>query len=239
MGFKLEAETKTQVRSKARVLIVEDQKRLLASLRRGLEEEGYEVLAASTGEEGFYLATTRSPDVLVLDLMLPKLDGFAVLHDLRGHGFSKPVLVLTSRDAVEDRVRGLDSGADDYLVKPFAFAELLARLRALLRRNLAERELVLRADNLELDLIARRVVRGGVELELSKREFELLEYLLRHKNATVTREMLGRDVWKEPDGVLTNVIDVYVNALRKKVEQPAWRQLIHTVRGVGYALRDH
>ncbi len=227
-----------QVRSKPRVLIVEDQKRLLGSLRRGLEEEGYDVLTAPTGEEGFYLATTRSPDILVLDLMLPKLDGFAVLRDLRAQGFSKPVLVLTSRDAVEDRVRGLDSGADDYLVKPFAFAELLARLRALLRRNLAERELVLRADNLEMDLVARRVVRGGVELELSKREFDLLEYLLRHKNATVTREMLGRDVWKEPDGVLTNVIDVYVNALRKKIEQPAWRQLIHTVRGVGYALRD-
>lgn len=222
-----------------RVLIVEDQKRLLGSLRRGLEEEGYEVLTAPTGEEGFYLATTQAPDVVVLDLMLPKRDGFQVLRDLRANGFGKPVLVLTSRDAVEDRVRGLDSGADDYVVKPFAFAELLARLRALQRRNLVERELVLRADNLEMDLVARRVVRGGVELELSKREFDLLEYLLRHKNATVTREMLGRDVWKEPDGVLTNVIDVYVNALRKKVEQPGQRQLIHTVRGVGYALRDH
>ena len=222
-----------------RVLIVEDQKRLLGSLRHGLEEEGYEVLTAPTGEEGFYLATTQAPDVVVLDLMLPKRDGFQVLQDLRAQGFGRPVLILTSRDAVEDRVRGLDSGADDYLVKPFAFAELVARLRALLRRNLADRELVLWADNLEMDLVARRVVRGGVELELSNREFELLHYLLRHKNATVTREMLGRDVWKEPDGVLTNVIEVYVNALRKKVEMPGQRQLIHTVRGVGYALRDH
>lgn len=221
-----------------RVLIVEDQKRLLGSLQRGLQEEGYEVLAAPTGEEGFYLATTRSPDAVVLDLMLPKRDGFQVLRDLRAQGFAKPVLILTSRDAIEDRVRGLDGGADDYLLKPFAFAELVARLRALLRRNLADRELVLRADNLEMDLMAHRVLRDGVELGLSHREFELLEYLLRHKNATVTRDMLGREIWKEPDGVLTNVIDVCVNALRKKVEQPGQRQLIHTIRGVGYALRD-
>lgn len=221
-----------------RVLIVEDQKRLLGSLRHGLEEEGYDVLTAPTGEEGFYLATTQSPDIVVLDLMLPRRDGFQVLRDLRAQGFGKPIVILTSRDAVQDRVRGLDSGADDYVLKPFAFAELVARLRALLRRNLSDRELVLRADNLEMDLVAQRVVRGGVELELSKREFELLAYLLRHKNTTVTREMLGRDVWKEPDGVLTNVIEVYINALRRKVEQPEQRQLIHTVRGVGYALRD-
>jgi DNA-binding response OmpR family regulator len=222
-----------------RVLLVEDQKRLLGSLRRGLEEEGYEVLAAPTGEEGFYLASTQAPDVVVLDLMLPKRNGFQVLHDLRAQGFARPVLILTARDAVQDRVKGLDGGADDYLVKPFAFAELVARLRALLRRNVADRELVLRADNLEMDLVARCVVRGGVELELSNREFELLEYLLRHKNAAVTRDMLARDVWKEPDGVLTNVIEVYINALRKKVEQPGQRQLVHTVRGVGYALRDY
>ena len=196
------------------------------------------MLAAPTGEEGFYLATAQVPDAVVLDIMLPKRDGFQVLHDLRQHGFAKPVLILTARDAVEDRVRGLDGGADDYLVKPFAFAELVARLRALLRRPLADRVLVLHADDLEMDLVARRVSRGGLELTLSNREFELLEYLLRQKNAAVTREMLGREVWKEPDGVLTNVIDVCVNALRKKVERPGQRQLIHTVRGVGYALRD-
>src|SRR5436190_16971334 len=183
-----------------RVLIVEDQKRLLGSLQHGLEEEGYEVLTAPTGEEGFYLASTQSPDVVVLDLMLPGRDGFQVLRDLGERGFGKPVLILTSRDAVEDRVKGLDSGADDYLLKPFAFAELLARLRALLRRNLGDRELLLRADNLEMDLVARRVVRAGTELGLSNREFELLHFLLRHKNAVVTREMIGRDVWKEPDG---------------------------------------
>lgn len=222
----------------ARVLVIEDQKRLQASLRRGLEEEGYEVTSSLNGEDGYYVATTQACDAVVLDLMLPGRDGLSILKDLRAHGFKKPVLILTSRDAVEDRVAGLDAGADDYLVKPFAFAELVARLRVLLRRNPSERELVLRADNLELDLVAHRVVRSGIELALSQREFELLEFLLRHCNMTVTREMISREVWKEPDGVWTNVIEVYINALRKKVEQPDQRQLIHTVRGVGYVLRD-
>lgn len=223
-----------------RVLIVEDQKRLVGSIRRGLEEEGYEVTSALTGEEGYCVATTQSIDAVVLDLMLPGKDGLQVLCDLRAHGFGKPVLILTSRDTVEDRVKGLDAGADDYLLKPFAFAELLARIRALLRRNLSERELILRADNLEMDLVARRLVRCGVEIELTNREFELLEFLLRHKNTAVTRDMLGREVWKEPDGITwTNVIDVCINSLRRKVEKQGQRQLIHTVRGVGYALRDH
>jgi DNA-binding response OmpR family regulator len=222
----------------ARVLIVEDQKKLLQSLRRGLEEEGYEVVATRTGEEGYYLATTGSPDAIILDLMLPGRDGLRVLHDLRGNGYAKPVLILTARDTVEDRVAGLDGGADDYLVKPFAFAELLARLRALLRRDVSARELILRADDLEIDLVSRRIIRGGLELDLSRREYELLEFLVRHKDATVTREMIGREVWKEPSGALTNTIDVYINALRKKVEQPGKRQLIHTVRGVGYVVRD-
>ena len=222
-----------------RLLIVEDQKKLLASLRRGLKEEGYEVATASTGEDAYFLATTETFDAVVLDLMLPGRNGLQVLKELRTHGFAKPVLILTSRDAVEDRVAGLDAGADDYLVKPFAFAELLARLRALFRRNVGDRELVLRADDLEMDLLERRVVRDGVEIELSKREFELLEFFLHHKNQTVTRDMIGLDVWKEPDGVWTNVIEVCVNSLRKKVEQSGHWQLIHTVRGVGYALRDH
>jgi DNA-binding response OmpR family regulator len=222
----------------ARVLIVEDQKKLLQSLRRGLEEEGYDVVTATTGEEGYYLATTASPDAIVLDLMLPGRDGLKVLRDLRAQGYARPVLILTARDAVEDRVTGLDGGADDYLVKPFAHAELLARLRALLRRDVSGRELILRADDLEIDLLARRVVRDGVELDLTKREYELLEYLLRHKNSAVTRDMIAREVWKEATGAPTNAIDVYVTLLRKKVERPGARQLIHTVRGVGYALRD-
>ncbi len=221
-----------------RLLVVEDQKKLLNSLRAGLEEEGYEVAVAATGEQGFYAATTETVDAVVLDLMLPGRDGIRVLRDLRAGGFTQPVLILTARDSVEDRVLGLDSGADDYLVKPFAFAELLARLRALLRRDVSGRELVLRADDLEVDLLTRRVVRGGIELDLTRREYELLEYLLRHRNANVTRDMIARDVWKEVTGAPTNAIDVYITLLRKKVERPGARQLIHTVRGVGYALRD-
>ena len=151
---------------------------LLSSLQRGLEEKGYEVITAATGEQGYYAATTEPIDAMILDLMLPGRDGIRVLRDLRGKGFTRPVLILTARDAIEDKVLGLDSGADDYLVKPFAFAELLARLRALLRRDVSGRELVLRADDLEVDLLARRVVRDGVELDLTKREYELLEYLL-------------------------------------------------------------
>jgi DNA-binding response OmpR family regulator len=221
-----------------RLLIVEDQKKLLNSLRSGLEEEGYEVVTAVTGEQGYYAATTAPVDAVVLDVMLPGRDGIRVLRDLRANGFTRPVLVLTARDTVDDRVLGLDSGADDYLIKPFAFAELLARLRALLRRDVTAREMMLRADDLEVDLLARRVVRGGLELDLTKREYELLEYLLRHKNATVTRDMIAREVWKEVTGAPTNAIDVYITMLRKKVERLGARQLIHTVRGVGYSLRD-
>ena len=221
-----------------RLLVVEDQKKLLASLQRGLEEEGYDVVAVVTGEQGYYAATTEEIDAVVLDLMLPGRDGLRVLRDLRANGFDKPILILTAKDTVEDRVDGLDAGADDYLVKPFAFAELLARLRALLRRGATGRETFLRADDLELDLLARRVVRAGVELDLTKREFELLEYLLRHKNAIVTRDMIARDVWKDANGTLTNSIDVYITLLRKKVERTGLRQLIHTIRGVGYAARD-
>ena len=221
-----------------RLLIVEDQKRLLSNLQRGLEEKGYEVITAATGEQGYYAATTEPIDAMILDLMLPGRDGLRVLRDLRANGFTRPVLILTARDALEDKVLGLDTGADDYLVKPFAFAELLARLRALLRRDVSSRDLFLRADDLEVDLLARRVVRDGNELDLTKREYELLEYLLRHKNSVVTREMISRDVWKEVTGVPTNAIDVYVTLLRKKIERPGSRQLIHTLRGVGYSLRD-
>jgi DNA-binding response OmpR family regulator len=221
-----------------RVLIVEDERKVLRSLERGLQADGYEVLTAVTGEAGYELAISQLFDCLVLDLMLPGRDGVQLLKDLRQAGKTIPVLVLTARDAIEDRVIGLDAGADDYLVKPFAFAELLARLRALVRRGRSTQETVLRADDLEMDLLRRRVARGGTEVALTLREFELLEYLLRHKNATVTRAMLGRDVWKEPDYALTNVIDVYINALRSKLERPAKQPLIHTVRGVGYSLRE-
>jgi DNA-binding response OmpR family regulator len=221
-----------------RILVVEDERKVLRSLRRGLEAEGYEVLTAATGEEGYRLATTQPLDCLVLDLLLPGRDGLRVLADLQAAGHTLPVLILTARDAVEDRVAGLDAGAEDYLVKPFAFAELLARLRALLRRGRAERETVLRAGDLEVDLLQRRATRAGEEVPLTQREFEVLAYLVRHHNAVVTRDMLGRDVWKEPDHALTNVIDVYITLLRRKLERPGRPALIHTIRGVGYTLRE-
>jgi DNA-binding response OmpR family regulator len=221
-----------------RVLVIEDERKILRGLERGLEADGYEVTAAATGEEGYRLATTQPFDCLVLDLLLPGRDGLQILADLRRTGNRVPVLILTARDAVEDRVVGLDAGADDYLVKPFAFAELLARLRVLLRRERAERQTVLQADDLEVDLLERRACRGGTEVPLTQREFEVLAYLVRHKNAIVTRDMLGREVWREPDHALTNVIDVYINQLRRKVERPGQRPLIHTLRGLGYSLRD-
>jgi DNA-binding response OmpR family regulator len=222
----------------SRVLIVEDERKVLRSLERGLRSEGYVVVTAATGEGGLELALREPLDCIVLDRMLPGRDGIQVLRELRRAGNATPVLLLTARDTVEDRVLGLDAGADDYLVKPFAFAELLARVRALLRRGRGERETILSAGDLELDLLRRTVVRGGTEVALTGREFELLEYLLRHKNATVTRAMLGRDVWKEPGYALTNVIDVFINALRRKLEQAGKPPLIHTVRGMGYCLRD-
>ncbi len=221
----------------ARVLVIEDERKVLRSLERGLQAEGYEVATAANGDDGYHQVTSQAFDCLVLDLMLPGRDGLQVLAALRNAGKTTPVLVLTARDAVEDRVIGLDGGADDYLTKPFAFAELLARLRALLRRGQNQRETVLRADDLEMDLVERRVRRAGIEIDLSHREFEVLEYLLRHKNSVVTRGMLGDGVWKEPGHALTNVIDVYMTLVRKKVEPQGRRPLIHTIRGVGYVLR--
>ena len=221
-----------------RILIVEDDRKVLRGLERGLAAEGYDVVAVADGDEGSRQALAQPFDCLVLDLLLPGRDGFQVLADLRRAGRTTPVLILTARDAVEDRVAGLDAGADDYLVKPFAFAELAARLRVLLRRGQNDRETVLRAGDLEVDLLERRARRGGEEVALTQREFDVLAYLVRNREAVVTRAMLGRDVWKEPDYTLTNVIDVYVNALRKKLDRPGLPPLIHTVRGVGYRLGE-
>ncbi len=220
------------------LLVIEDERKVLRGLQRGLADEGYEVVAASTGDVGYHLALSRPFDCIILDVLLPGKDGLQILKDLRQAGHTVPVLILTARDAVEDRVVGLDAGADDYLVKPFAFAELLARLRVLLRRGRGEPDTVLRADDLEMDLLQRRVLRTGKEISLTHRESELLEYLLRHKNSTVTRDMLGRDVWKEPGHALTNVIDVFITYLRRKIEKPGSPPLIHTIRGVGYCLRE-
>jgi DNA-binding response OmpR family regulator len=221
----------------ARVLVIEDDRKVLRGLERGLQDAGYEVVAASNGEIGYQLAISQPFDCLVLDLMLPGRDGLSLLAELRRKGKTAPVLILTARDAIEDRVLGLDAGGDDYLVKPFGFAELLARIRALLRRGRSDRETILRAGELEMDLLHRRVKRGDLELALTPREYELLEYLTRHKDTIVSRDMLGRDVWKEPAHTFTNVIDVYINFLRRKIDRPEEESLIQTIRGVGYILR--
>jgi DNA-binding response OmpR family regulator len=224
-----------------RILVVEDEPKVADALREGLESEDYEVEIARTGEEGFFLVNARTFDLVILDLMLPGRDGLEILRTLRQRGLQTPVLILTARDAVEDRVTGLDCGADDYLVKPFAFAELLARIRALLRRGRTDQVLRLKAGDLEMDLVTRRVSRGGRPLKLTAREFELLEYLLRYRNQVVSREMLSRDVWHETSRAtpLDNVIDVHIARLRKKVDHGFPRKLIHTIRGVGFMLRGN
>ena len=222
-----------------RLLVVEDEAKVARALREGLEREKYEVVVAPTGEEGFFLVNAEEFDLVILDLMLPGRDGLQVLSTLRKRGMHTPVLILTARDAIEDRVEGLDKGADDYLVKPFAFPELLARVRALLRRGRAEQAPPLRIADLEMDVTTRKARRRGQYLELTAREFELLEYLLRHKELVVSRGMLTRDVWKETRATpIDNVIDVHINRLRRKVDEPFHPKLIHTVRGVGFVLRE-
>jgi DNA-binding response OmpR family regulator len=224
----------------ARVLVVEDEPKVARALREGLAAEGYEVALAATGEDGFFRASSEPFDLLILDRMLPGREGLEVLRALRQKGLLCPVLVLTARDAVEDRVEGLDAGADDYVVKPFAFTELLARVRALVRRGRGDQLLRLTVADLVVDVPARRVVRGGAEVDLTPREYELLEYLVRHRGTIVSREMLARDVWREPERgtPLDNVIDVHVTRLRKKVDQGFATRLIHTVRGVGFLVRE-
>lgn len=221
-----------------RVLIVEDERKLAKVLASALEEEHYDAVVAPTGDEGFERVHAEPFDLVVLDLMLPGRSGLDVLRTLRARHVQTPVLILTARDRVEDRVLGLDLGADDYLVKPFAVPELLARIRALLRRGRPSEVLRLKAADLELDVVARRVVRGERQLDLTGREFELLEYLLRHQGHLVSREMLARDVWREPRRAtpLDNVIDVQMTRLRKKVDTEEGDRLIHTVRGVGFVL---
>jgi two-component system, OmpR family, copper resistance phosphate regulon response regulator CusR len=223
-----------------RILVVEDESKVADALKAGLEGEHYDVVVSRTGEDAFFQASTSIFDIIVLDWMLPGRDGIEVLRAVRNLQIRIPVLVLTARDAVEDRVIGLDSGADDYMVKPFAFPELLARIRALLRRGRPEEILRLKIADLEMDLIARKTVRGNRVLDLTPREFELLEYLLRHQNHLVSREMLARDVWKEPSRgtPLDNVIDVHIARLRKKIDQESDLKLIHTIRGVGFTLRE-
>jgi DNA-binding response OmpR family regulator len=223
-----------------RILVIEDEPKLGKALREGLQAEQYDAALAHTGEEGFYLAQAENFDVVVLDVMLPGRSGLEILTTMRARGCKIPVLMLTARDAVEDRVRGLDAGADDYLVKPFAFPELLARIRALGRRGTPETSPKLHIADLQMDVVARSVRRAGQTLDLTAREFELLEYLLRHQGHVVSREMLTRDVWKEASRhtPLDNVIDVHVARLRRKVDDQFEQKLVHTVRGVGFVVRE-
>ena len=221
-----------------RILIIEDEKKLAKALQRRLEAEHYEVSVAATGEEGFFLAGQGSFDLILLDLMLPRRDGMDVLSTLRKLGVQTPVFVLTAKDTIEDRVLGLDAGADDYLVKPFALPELLARIRALVRRGRLDQVLRLQYEDLEMDLVTRRTSRGTQALDLTVKEFEILEYLLRHKEHVVSREMLASDVWHVTARAtpLDNVIDVTVARLRRKIDDPFEKKLLHTVRGVGFSL---
>ena len=223
-----------------RVLVVEDERKLAQAVASALEAEHYDVVVAPTGEDGFFRANAESFDLIILDLMLPGRSGLEILHTLRQRRLETPVLILTARDGVDDRVTGLDLGADDFLVKPFALPELLARIRALLRRGRPSEPLRLKAGDLELDLVSRRAVRNDRLLDLTVREFELLEYLLRHQGHMVSREMLAREVWREPRRAtpLDNVIDVQIARLRKKVDADAGQRLIHTVRGVGFVLKE-
>ena len=223
-----------------RVLLIEDDSKVAGAVKTGLMAEGYQVVVSRTGEDGYFRATTEPFDLILLDLGLPGRSGLEILAGLRGRGLSVPVLVLTARDTIEDRVAGLDAGADDYLVKPFAFAELLARLRALLRRGRSDEATRLRLADLELDCMTRTVRRGDQPIDLTAREFELLEYLLRRQGQIVSREMLARDVWKEParGTPLDNVIDVHIARLRRKVDQGLAPRLIQTVRGVGFLVKE-
>jgi two-component system, OmpR family, copper resistance phosphate regulon response regulator CusR len=220
--------------------VVEDEQKVASALKEGLEGDGYDVAAEHTGEGAFFRLNTERFDVILLDVMLPGRDGLQVLATLRSQGVETPVLVLTARDALEDRVAGLDSGADDYLVKPFAFAEVLARIRALLRRGRSTEALRLTVGDLDVDLVSRKVTRAGRHIELTVREFELLEYLLRHEGQVVSRGALARDVWKETERTtpLDNVIDVHIARLRRKLDAEFPTRLIHTIRGVGFMVRE-
>jgi two-component system response regulator MprA len=221
-----------------RILLIEDERKIADFIRRGLTLEGYQVQVAYDGESGLDAAVEQKPDLIILDIMLPAIDGIEVCKALRDAGFDMPILMLTARDAVRDRVAGLDAGADDYLVKPFAFDELLARIRALLRRRAAAEEEVLQFADLTLRPATREVTRGGRLIDLTAREFDILETFMRHPRQVLTREQLYERIWGYDFSGESNIIEVYIRYLRAKLEANGEPRLIHTVRGVGYVLRE-
>ncbi len=220
-----------------KILIVEDEKKVGRFLKLGLEEEGHTVSNAYDGEKGENLALSEKHDVIVLDIMLPKKNGIEVLKSIRSNGISTPVLILTAKGSLADKVEGLDEGADDYLVKPFAFAEFIARVRSLGRRSGAEKTTTLKVADLELDTLTRKARRGGKEIELTNREYALLEYFVRNVNRVLTRTAISEHIWEYNFDTGTNIVEVYVNKLRNKIDADAETKLIHTIRGMGYMMK--
>ena len=220
-----------------RILVIEDEVKIAQFIKRGLKEEGYAVDVANDGEEGHFLLSSNEYDAIILDLMLPKMDGLTLCGILRKDGNQTPIIMLTAKDTVKDKVKGLDSGADDYLPKPFAFEELLARVRVLLRKKDSRAQTQLKVDDLSLDLLTHKVTRGDREIDLTVKEYALLEYLMRNAGNIVTRTMISEHVWDINFDTFTNVIDVYINYLRNKVDSGFENKMIHTVRGKGYLLK--
>lgn len=221
-----------------KILLVEDEKKIASFVERGLKEECYAVDAVDNGEDALHLASENTYDLIILDIMLPDIDGVTICKKLRNRAINIPVLLLTAKDKVDDKVRGFASGADDYLTKPFAFQELLARISALLRRNRESKSPLIKVADLELNQLTHKVSRSGKEINLSNKEYSLLEYFMLHANQVVTRTMISEHVWNEDFDSFTNVIDVYVNYLRKKIDKGSKNKLIHTLRGTGYILKE-
>lgn len=221
-----------------RILLVEDEKRIASFIERGLKEEHYAIDVAPNAEQGVFLADVNTYDLIILDIMLPDGNGVALCRQFRANKMDAPILMLTALDGVKDKVRGLDAGADDYLTKPFAFEEFLARVRALLRKNRQEKITTLRFADLELDQLKHEVKRSGRKIELANKEYALLEYLMLHANEVVTRTMIAEHVWNEDFDSMTNVFDVYVHRLRNKIDKGPSKPLIHSIRGVGYMLKE-
>jgi heavy metal response regulator len=221
-----------------RILVIEDEDKVADFIKRGLKEEGYAVDVASDGEEGYYQATTNFYDLILLDLMLPKLDGLSLCRKLRQEDNHTPIIMLTAKDSIKDKVKGLDSGADDYLAKPFSFEELLARIRVILRKGKSLQPTKLQVGDLVLDLLSHKAWRGAEEIALTTKEYALLEYLMRNAGSIITRTMISEHVWDINFDTFTNVIDVYVNYLRNKIDKGRKKKLIHTIRGRGYVLKE-